>query len=295
MASNSRQAMRDAEKKYQEYIENYVNRLDMIFDNSVIVENLPNDLPKRYLLKILRTQGGIAYHKKTKLFLPYVEKGIDVYGLPTNYSLIGFNGYIIPEVPPEDVVILRASDNRYCIEDYFYQQAKKIVDIDLAIEQNLEAVKTMTVVNVENESTLLSLANQNQAKRIGATVFYANKKSLPTNEKTFSSTNTGAEFLVDKMLAARKEIFNETLSAIGVNVANVNKKERVQNNEIRASQGYGIDSLRVLIETFNHDASLTDDVKMRLKGNTSLFEQYELDIKKQKFEMKGDNSNETND
>lgn len=292
MAGNSRNSKREALSLREKIKNEYLERLEMLYDNAVKFKVIPADLPKRYILKILRENGAIAYDKKTKLFLRFVGIGYDVYGLPKEYQLYGFDGITFTR-QPEDIVILRVSDNQYVIQEYFEMQAEKLADYDMAIAQNLEAVKTMTIVEVGDEATLLSLANEQSAKRIGATVIYRNKKSLVGNET--KSTNTGAQYLVDKLLQARKEIFNETLSAIGINVANVDKKERVQNNEIRASQGYGIDSLRTLTETFNYDAKVGGiDNIIEIDGNTSLYEQYILDIEKQKFEMKGENSNETN-
>ena len=78
MATNTRQARKDAEKKREVYFNNYMSQFCILFNESVEVENLPSDLPKRYLLRVLRNKGGIAYDKQTKLFLPYVEKGIDL-------------------------------------------------------------------------------------------------------------------------------------------------------------------------------------------------------------------------
>lgn len=292
MAGNSRNAKREALSQREKIKNEYLERLEMLYDNAVKLPKIPADLPKRYLLQILRENGGIAYDKPTKLFLRFIGKEIDIYGLPKKYELYGYNGFIV-ERSPEEVVILRTSDNQYIIQDYFEMQAEKLADYDMAIAQNLEAVKTMTIVEVGDDATLLSLANEQSAKRIGATVVYRNKKAMVGNET--KATNTGAQYLVDKLLQARKEIFNETLSAVGINVANVDKKERVQNNEIRASQGYGIDSIRTLIETFNYDAKFGGiDNIIEMQGNTSLYEQYILDIEKQKFDMKGENSNETN-
>ena len=86
-------------------------------------------------------------------------------------------------------------------------------------------------------------------------------------------------------------------STIGINVANVDKKERVQDAEIRASQGFALDCISTLIETFNHDAEI-GGLSIRLKGNTSLFKENELEIEKKKAEIEdlnsseGENSNE---
>lgn len=274
MATSTKQARREAENKREIYFNNYKSLFSMLFNNSIEIENLPKDLPKRYLLKILREKGGIAYDKKTSLYLPFVEKGIDVYGLPVAYSLIGFNGYVITR-NPEEVVILRANDLKFPLEVYFDAQIEKLVDIDMSIEQNLDSVKTMTIAEVSDEASLLSLANEVQARRVGSTIVFKNKNAMQGTEIKVSST--GAQYLVDKLLEARKEIMNETLSTIGISVANTDKKERVQSIEVMASQGYAVDCLNTLINTFNYDSEL-GGLNIRLKGNTNLFKENELEI-----------------
>ena len=292
MASNTRQAVREAIIKRNKLIHNYIKRLEMLFDNCVVCENLPDDLPKRYLLKVLRENGGIAYDIKTKLFLRFTPLGLDTYGLPKLYTLYGYDGIMYTR-NARDVVILRTSDNEYCIQDYFKIQAEKLVDLDLAIEQNLDAVKTMSLVEFDDEKSALSLVNLNNAKRLGATVAFVNKKTLNSENTSHRVYSTNATYLGGDLLEARRKILNETLSSIGINVANVDKKERVQGEEIRASQGYGIDCLKVLCDTFNYDAEQSKGlITMRLKGNTSLYEQYMLDTEKTKSEIKeGDKTN----
>lgn len=294
MANNTRNSVKEAIIKRQKYENDYRSLFSMLFHNAVEVEYLPEDLPKRYLLRILRNKGGIAYDKETQVFLPYVKIGIDIYGLPKSYTLIGFDGTVLTR-KADEVVILRANDLEYPLELYIENQVKKLVDYDMAIEQNLEAIKTMSFAQVSDQSQLLSLSNLQNAKRIGATIVYVNKSSLTGTE--IKVQPTGAEYLIDKLRQDRKECMNETLSAIGINVANVDKKERVQNAEIRASQGFALDCLTTLFETFNHDAEI-GGLKIRLKGNTSLYHQNELDIEKKKAEIedlkssKGENLNE---
>jgi hypothetical protein len=273
MANNSRTARREAEQRRKEYVETYRVRFAVLFHNSVVIENLPEDLPKRYLLRILLQQGGIAYDKETKLFLPYVVGGIDVYGLPTWYNLIGFNGFTVRR-ERDKVVILRANDLKFPLQRYLDQQIEKIVDFDMAISQNLEAIKTMTVAEVNDGSTMLSMANEMESRRIGATVIFQNKSANIGNEVKVQST--GAQYLVDKLLEARKEILNETMQAIGLSVANTDKRERVQTSEILASQLYTKDCIQTLIDTFNYDAEV-GGLSIRLKGNTAVLDAIELE------------------
>lgn len=285
MAINTKQARKEALRKRQIYANNYNALFCSLFDNTVKVENA-DDLPKRYLLRVLRNKGAIAYHKQTGYYLPFVEVGIDIYGLPLQYTLIGYNGFNIT-CTPDEVVILRANDLKYPIASYFDQQVEKLVEYDMAIEQNLDSVKTTTIAEVGDEATLLSLANEYEARRLGATVIFKNKNIMTGSNINVSQT--GAEYLVDKLLEARQKVLNETLSTIGMAVANVDKRERVQGMEIVASQGYALDCINTLIDTFNYDAE-KGGLPIRLKGNTSLIEDTEL----QRGELKCDNANSNN-
>ena len=269
-------------RKRETYANDYRSLFALLFHNSVQVEDLPEDLPKRYLLKVLRTKGGIAYDKETKVFLPFNKIGIDLYGLPKKYNLIGYNGTVL-ERTAKQVVILRANDLEYSIQEYIDSQVEKLVNYDLAIEQNLESIKTMSFAEVGDMAQLNSIENMQTAKRIGATIIYVNKKAISGCETKVQQT--GAQYLIDKLRQDRKECMNETLSAIGINVANVDKKERVQDAEIRASQGFALDCISALVETFNHDAEV-GGLKLRLKANTSLYKENELDKEKKQAEIK---------
>lgn len=275
MASNSRQARKEAQSLRDTLYDNYLARLCILYDNSVVIDNLPSDLPKRYFLKVLREKGAIAYDKETRLYLPFTAAGVDVYGLPLSYTLVGYDGYVVHRLA-EEVVIIRANDLRYSIQTYFEQQSRILTEYDMAIMQNLEAIKTMTIAEVADESTLLSVANELNAKRIGATVFVKNKSAMSGVKLT--TTATGAQYLGDKLRQDRKEVFNETLATIGINVANTDKKERVQGEEVRASQGYAIDSIQTLIDTVNHDCEI-GGLPIRLRGNTNLIKLNEIEMR----------------
>lgn len=277
----TRKEIKTAIEKRKSYENDYRSLFSLLYHNSVLVDNLPTDLPKRYLLRVLKNRGAIAYDKETKLYLPFSIEGIDVYGLPKMYILIGYNGLVLNR-KPEDVIILRANDLEYSLEEYIENQVKKLVDYDMAIEQNLESIKTMSFAEVGDMAQLQSIESMQSAKRIGATIVYVNKKALSGCETKVQQT--GAQYLIDKLRQDRKECMNETLSTIGINVANVDKKERVQDAEIRASQGFALDCISTLVETFNHDAEI-GGLSIRLKANTSLYKENALEKEKKQAEI----------
>lgn len=280
MSTNSKQARKQAERRRQDIIDVYENDFRALFHNSVIVENLPNDLPKRYLLRTLLNKGGIAYDKQTGLYLPFVYSGIDAYGEPTAYNLIGMNGLTMWR-KVDEVVILRANDVMFPTMNYIDVQIDKLVEFDMTILQNLDAVKTMTIMEVKDRDTLLTLGNVAETRQIGATLAVVN--SSANLGETLNASSTGAQYLVDKLLQDREKVLNETYQHLGISTSNTDKAERVQSIEVTASQGKAIEHISTLIDTFNHDAEI-GGLSIRLKANTSLIEDRELAIKKQEQE-----------
>ena len=266
MASNTREALENAKIRRQQIYNDYLARFLSLFHNSIKLQNI--DCPKRYLISVLLNRGAIAYDRETKLFLRFVSEGIDVYGLPLFYTLIGANGFTVRR-KADEVVILRANDEKYPFFTYYSLQADKLANFDMSIAQNLEAIKTMSIAEVEDQSQLLSAANKLEARQVGATLVVENKKIAVGNTITVSST--GAEYLIDKLLQDRREILDETVATIGCTTANTSKRERVQGVEVQASNGFAFDCLRTLIDTFNYDSE-QGGMPFRLEPNTSLFE-----------------------
>lgn len=281
MSINTKKARREAELKYRRYRDSYIDRWKTLFNNSIVLENAESNVPKRYFLRILYEQGGIAYDKATGLYLPYDGVGVDVYGLPTEYVLTGANGYVVMR-KPDEVCILRANDQRIALKPYFLQQANKVATIDMAIEQNIEACKYMTIAEVEDESQLVSMANEIEARTIGATVIYKNVTAGVN--AGLNVQGTGATYLGDKLLEARKEILNETLSTIGIAVSNTDKRERVQSIEVIESRGYALDCINTLIDTINYDAEY-GGMKLRVRANTSLVEQVKKEEQESEYKQ----------
>lgn len=278
MSKLTRQAIKDAQIERKVLTEYYDFQFANIFHNSIKVENIPDELPKRYLLKVLYERGAIAYDKETKLYLPFNAVGVNQYGLPTQYSLVKYNGGVLLR-EPNQVVILRTNDLGRSIKELIDVNVNKLVDIDVAINQNLESIKTMTLVEVENPSTLLSFDNIAYAKRVGATLCFVNKGSGSSKLlNSFKATNTGAQYLVDKLQENRRHILNEALSLLGVATANTEKRERVQSIEVLASQNFATDFINCCIDTFNYDANI-GNISLRLKGNTTLVKMTEIELK----------------
>lgn len=277
MSRLTRQQIRDAEIERSSLQRYYDFQFASLFHNSIKVENLPSELPKRYLLRVLYEQGAIAYDKQTQLFLPFNAVGVNQYGLPTHYNLVKYNGGVLLR-DANEVVILRTNDINLALKSLIDVNVKKLVELDMTINQNLDAIKTMTLIEVENPSTLMSLDNLSMARKIGASLCFVNKGSGSSKlMNSFTATSTGAQYLVDKLQENRRHVLNETLSIMGIATANTEKRERVQSIEVLASQNYAIDMINMIVDTFNYDAKI-GGLDIRLKGNTTLAKTSEIQL-----------------
>lgn len=274
---NSRAARRDAEKAREEAALHYVTHWLALLHNSITIENIPDDLPKRYLLKVLFENGKIVYDKQTELYLRGVYTGaIDAYGIPKRVQLYGANGYtVMRDNKFDEIAILRANDQETPVIPYLLQQARKVVDFDTAINQNLDAIRTQTIMQINDESELLSMVNAYESRRVGATVAYLNKNSNMLGDN-FKVASTGAEYLVDKLMADRKQTINETLETLGLVGQQQEKKERVQGFEQISGMSLCLSNLFTLIDTFNYDAAAAG-IDIRLRANTPTVELMNID------------------
>lgn len=269
---SSRKERRDALRQNRLYYTTYLRRFIAFTHNAVTFENL-GDTPKRYIMRTLINYGAIAYDKETKLFLRFVPIGYDVYGLPQEYTLYGYNGLTLTR-KPQDVVILRANDIQEPIKPYLQIKAERITNFEMAILQNLEAIKTMTVYECGSDAQALSMVNQAESRRIGATLFFANKNAY--TDTSIKVSQTGATYLVDKLQVAKQKEINETLASIGIAVANTDRKERENDMEVSSNLSYSRDCLYLNIDTFNYDAEY-GGLDIRMKPNTSIVDMWKTE------------------
>lgn len=266
---STKQEIREAERYLRNRENMYCQYFLNLAHNSITIEGLPNDVPKRYFLRVLFKEGKIGHYNG--VYLPASGVGVDIYGLPTEYVLVGYNG-VTYTASKDDVGILRINDLSYPLYPFIKAQSKVLAEIDSAILQNLNAVKTMRVFECKDQSVLLSLQNAWKAIKVGALCAFSTKGMFEDSVKVHE---TGAEYLCDKFSELKKEVMDETLTRIGVMTANTNKRERVQSAEVNATVGVTIDNVYIMIDTFNYDAKVAG-LPLRMKLNSVTEEYYEL-------------------
>lgn len=290
MANATKQEVLTAQQFRSNCKANYEAVFATMYHNCVKIENLPSDLPKRYLLKTLYEFGGIAYDPYTQLYLRYTPMQIDVYGLPLRYQLYGYNGTTFTR-EAKDVIILRANDIQYGVKQFIDLQIDKLVELDSSIRQNLIATRYSKVLELDNQDELLSVTNTEHARMVGAAVVYVHK-GAPLGGHSVAN-DISAEYLVDKLERERDTVYNETIRIMGYVSGGVNKRERVQSEELNQVAWLSSDFLSILVDTFNHDAEV-GGLPIRLKNNTFSSEDVLLNIEGKKPEQTAEDSDNTN-
>lgn len=237
--------------------------------NAVTVENLPNDVPKRYFLRTLFKHGKIGY--ANGLYLPVCGIGIDVYGLPTEYEFHAQNGISFVK-PASEAVIFRINDQAYPIYPYIEMAAHEIAEIETSIHQNLFATRTQAVYECADQSALLSLQNAYKSRKLGAEVIFQTDSF--TNENKITVHSTEATYLCDKLVALRKAYENEVFTRLGIMVEDTTKEQTLE-IEVNTARGVAYTNIHVMVDTFNYDAE-TQGSPLRLKVNTPIDDYMEI-------------------
>lgn len=201
-------------------------------------ENLPNGLEARWIEKYLFEDGACVFFKDKNLGFMVAgiaqDGGVNCYGDTTTLTPVAVN-YVYsgdkPLMNGEDCYIIRNNDLRIPEFGVVRYYAYKLCNLDRAIDVNIEAQKTPTIVRCTDKQRL-SLKNAINQRRDNEPVMYVDE-SLDINAITTLDLKPPMVF---KDLQVQKHmIINEFFTDIGVNNANMDKRERMVANEVEAN------------------------------------------------------------
>lgn len=201
-------------------------------------ENLPNNMDERWIEKYLFTSGKCIFYKDPTMGFMVAglaqQGSINCYGDPTsvwpvaeNYT---YNGEKL--VNGENCYVIRNNDlmlpNFPIIRHYAY----KLCNIDRAIDTNVEAVKTPIIVRC-SEKQKLSLKNAINQRKDNEPVIWAS--DLADINEMVDTLTTNAPIVFPQLQTQKHMILNEVFTDLGINNANMDKRERMVANEVEAN------------------------------------------------------------
>ena len=200
-------------------------------------EGLPNNMESRWIENYLFRDGQCVFYKDPTMSFMVAgvaqDGSVNCYNDPTTLTPVAENYVYNGEQ-------LTNSENCYLIRNNMLRlpefsvvrfYAWKLTNLDRAIDVNIEAQKTPTVVKCTDKQRL-SLKNAINQRRDNEPVMYVDE-SLDMNAITTLDLKPPMVF---KDLQVQKHmLLNEFFTDIGVNNANMDKRERMVANEVEAN------------------------------------------------------------
>ena len=199
---------------------------------------LPNNMDERWIEKYLFTSGKCIFYKDPTMGFMVAglsqQGSINCYGDPTTVYPVAENYVYNGEklVNGENCYVIRNNDlmlpNFPIIRHYAY----KLCNIDRAIDTNVEAVKTPIIVRC-SEKQKLSLKNAINQRKDNEPVIWSS--DLSDINEMVDTLSTDAPVVFPQLQTQKHMILNEVFTDLGINNANMDKRERMVANEVEAN------------------------------------------------------------
>ena len=250
----------------QEFINLAINRFTW--------ENLPVGMTSEQMEFLLINHGQLmCFNDKYygTLILPCMgTSDINVYGLPTEYRVIGENGKYNKTINIENGVLIRnnplGSSDIPTLEVF----AKRIDDVEMTQDVNLFQQCMPKLILADEDSKLTAKNIINKIRKFKFVIF--GKRTLVNNIKTSDVLDTSSPYVLDKLQQQKTDLKNELLTYLGINNNNNIKKERMIVDEVNANNEYTTINLDLMYD-------------LRKKACDEINKKFGLNIKVEKREV----------
>ena len=200
-------------------------------------ENLPNGIDEKWIERYLFSEGACMFYKDPKLGYMVAQIGetgpLNYYDEPTTIRPYATNYIYEGETLTNNInaVIIRNNDDMLPTSPTIQLYAYKLTNIERTIDTNILAQKIPTVVKCSDKQRL-SFKNAINQRNDNEPVIYADK-SMNTDEMT--TLDIKAPIVFDKLQIQKHAVWNECMTYLGINNANMDKRERLVDDEVQAN------------------------------------------------------------
>lgn len=216
----------------------YYYKLMLIARSLFKWNDLPNNMDERWIEKYLFNSGKCIFYKDPDMGYMVAglaqQGGINCYGDPTTVYPVAENYVYRGEqlINNDNCYIIRNNDLMLPEFPIVRQYAFKLTNIDRAIDVNIEAQKTPTIVRCSDKQRL-SLKNAINQRRDNEPVIWTADNSNITD--LISTLELNPPMVFKDLQIQKHMILNEVFTDFGINNANMDKKERMVANEVEAN------------------------------------------------------------
>ena len=213
----------------------YYYRLMLIARSVFQWDNLPNNINEKWIERYLFLQGECMFFKDKNLGLMAAKCGemeLNHYDEPIFLTPNATN-YFNPKMYENgvDCVLIRNNDEMIPTCRSIKLYAYRLTDITRTIDINISAQKTPVLI-VCNDKQKLTLKNIFKQWNGFEPVIYGDKDLDLNGVKVLK---TDAPIVFPQLQIEKNHIWNECMTFLGVNNANMDKRERLVDDEVQAN------------------------------------------------------------
>lgn len=214
----------------------YFNRLSLIAQSIFKYKNLPNFINEKWIEKYLFEYGSCVFFNDRNLGFIVTKfnnvGNLNNYDEPTQIRPFGTN-YTTDEnlINNENCVIIRNNALSVPTVNTVNLYAIRLTEISRTIDVNINAQKTPVLIKCSDKQKLV-LKNAYKQWDGNSPVIFADKS---LDMATFNVLKTDAPIVFDKLQIQKNMLWNEVMTVLGINNANMDKKERLVDDEVRAN------------------------------------------------------------
>ena len=218
-------------------LSDYYFRLMLIARALFKWENLPNGMDEKWIERYLFNEGACMFFKdpiKGFMVTGIGETGpLNYYDEPTTIKPVAPNYIYEGPILTNNVnaVIIRNNDDMLPTYPTIQLYSYKLTNIDRTIDTNIIAQKTPIIVKCSDKQRV-SFKNAINQRNDNEPVIYADK-SMNTDE--IQILDVKAPIVFDKLQIQKHAVWNECMTYLGINNANMDKRERLVDDEVQAN------------------------------------------------------------
>lgn len=215
----------------------YMNYLKLLAMSVFEWTGMPDSINTRFIERMLFETGKCLFFKDKYKGLNFLAVGCtpsdrkNVYDEYTSYTTSApmYSGY---KYMASECVFIRNNADMVPSSIMTMLYARRLYEATRTMDVNIQQQKTSRVLTVSNDAQKLTLENiimQTEENRPAILI----DKSLPGD--SLKSIDMRSEYVCDKIMDYKTDVFNEFMSRLGMNNANTDKKERLITDEVQAN------------------------------------------------------------